>query len=404
MSNPLAIAAVTATLSHLLEQGSSVALPGTIVTTKPPEKARDGNSNQLNLFLYQTTPNAAWRNWDLPHQIKPGETGQPPLALNLFYLITAYGQNDDDLLGHRLLGQAMSILHDHAVLDPTEIQAALVGNDLHEQIERVRITPQPLPLEEMSKLWMMLQAQYRISAAYEVAVVLINSTRPVKTPLPVLTRGANDQGIVSQPDLIPPFPTLLTIAPPNQQPSARLGDILTIGGHHLDGATVRLQFTHPHLANPIELAPQPGNTATELKVQLPNEPTRWIAGFYTVVAVIQQPQQPDRTTNELSFSLAPNLLTVTPNPAPRDASGAATLTVTYNPQVQPDQRVSLLVGDRETLAQPRTTATESLVFNIGAIAAGDYFVRLRVDGVDSLLVNRAATPPVFDTTQKVTIQ
>jgi hypothetical protein len=30
-------------------------------------------------------------------------------------------------------------------------------------------------------------------------------------------------------------------------------------------------------------------------------------------------------------------------------------------------------------------------------------VRLRVDGVDSLLVNRAVTPPVFDQTQKVTV-
>lgn len=404
MSNSLAIAAVTATLSHLLEQGGSVALPGTIVTTKPPEKARDGNSNQLNLFLYQTTPNAAWRNWDLPQQIKPGETGQPPLALNLFYLVTAYGQNDDDLLGHRLLGQAMSILHDHAVLSPTEIQAALVGNDLHEQIERVRITPQPLPLEEMSKLWTMLQAQYRISVAYEVAVVLINSTRPVKTPLPVLTRGANDQGITSRPDLIPPFPTLLSIAPPKQQPSAKLGDVLTIMGHHLDGATVRLQFTHPHLANPIALEPQPGNTATDLTVQLPDAPTQWIAGFYTVVAVIQQPQQPDRTTNELPLSLAPSLLTIAPNPALRDASGGATLTVTCKPQVQPNQRVSLLVGDLETLAQPRTDTTSTLVFNIGPIAAGDYFVRLRVDGIDSLLVDRGVTPPIFDSTQKVTIQ
>jgi hypothetical protein len=30
-------------------------------------------------------------------------------------------------------------------------------------------------------------------------------------------------------------------------------------------------------------------------------------------------------------------------------------------------------------------------------------VRLRVDGVDSLLVDRSVSPPVFDTSQKVTV-
>jgi len=404
MSNHLAIAAVTATLKHLLEQGASDEPAGTIVTTKPPEKARDGNTNQLNLFLYQTVPNAAWRNWDLPNQVKPGETGQPPLALNLFYLITTYGKDDDDLLSHQLLGQAMSILHDHAVLDAAEIKTALDGNDLHEQIERVRITPQPMPLEEMSKLWMMLQGEYRLSAAYQADVVLIDSRRPVKTPLPVLTRGAKDGGVVAQADLTPPFPTLLEINLPNQQPSARLGDILTIVGHHLDGATVSLRFTNPRLANPIDLLPQPGRTATELKVQLPNNPTGWVTGFYTVVAVIQQPGQPDRSTNELSFSIAPRIETNLSQPLIRNASGDVTLTLTCSPQVLPDQRVSLLLGDREILVQSRTVVTDPLVFNISAIAPGKYFVRLRVDGIDSLLVNRATTLPSFDLTQEVTIQ
>jgi hypothetical protein len=37
------------------------------------------------------------------------------------------------------------------------------------------------------------------------------------------------------------------------------------------------------------------------------------------------------------------------------------------------------------------------------VTAGLYFVRLRVDGVDSILVNRALTPPEFDTTQEVTV-
>jgi hypothetical protein len=47
---------------------------------------------------------------------------------------------------------------------------------LHEQVERVRITLQPLTLEEVAKLWNVFQTPYRISVAYEVSVVLIEST------------------------------------------------------------------------------------------------------------------------------------------------------------------------------------------------------------------------------------
>jgi len=46
-----------------------------------------------------------------------------------------------------------------------------------------------MSLEDVSKLWTTFQTQYRISAAYEVSVVIIESSRIVKTPLPVLTRG-----------------------------------------------------------------------------------------------------------------------------------------------------------------------------------------------------------------------
>jgi hypothetical protein len=35
--------------------------------------------------------------------------------------------------------------------------------------------------------------------------------------------------------------------------------------------------------------------------------------------------------------------------------------------------------------------------------AGEHWLRLRVDGVDSVLVDRSVTPPVYDDTQKVTI-
>src|SRR2546422_6265824 len=112
MSNALAIAAVTATLRNLLQNISNITgLDDTRVTTQPPDEARiSTNPNQLNLFLYQVLPNAAWRNMDIPQQVRSGETAMPPLALNLYYMLTAYGIGNNDVLGHSLLGHAMSIL------------------------------------------------------------------------------------------------------------------------------------------------------------------------------------------------------------------------------------------------------------------------------------------------------
>jgi hypothetical protein len=90
--------------------------------------------------------------------------------------------------------------------------------------------------------------------------------------------------------------------------------------------------------------------------------------------------------------------------APQNAAGPnVAYGVTCSPEVRPKQRAALLLGDREILAEPHAAQTGTLTFNAESLVAGDYFVRLRVDGVDSLLVNRAVTPPVFDPTQKVTV-
>ena len=59
-----------------------------------------------------------------------------------------------------------------------------------------------------------------------------------------------------------------------------------------------------------------------------------------------------------------------------------------SPPVQPDQRAALLLGDREIVADPHSAPTDQLSFSVRPNRPGDHFVRLRVDGVDSLLVIR----------------
>src|SRR6185312_13190823 len=98
------------------------------------------------------------------------------------------GDSDIDATSHRVLAAAMSTLQDRSVLDGDDIRNALPGNDLASQIERVRVTPLPQSVEELSKLWTAFQTNYRTSAVYEVAVVLIDSQAAVRAPLPVLRR------------------------------------------------------------------------------------------------------------------------------------------------------------------------------------------------------------------------
>ena len=72
MSSALAIAAVTAALKDLLNDGllnHDLSPIGSFsVTALPPDRVEvnQNEPNQLNLFLYQVTPNPGWRNHGLP--------------------------------------------------------------------------------------------------------------------------------------------------------------------------------------------------------------------------------------------------------------------------------------------------------------------------------------------------
>jgi hypothetical protein len=418
MSNSDAIAAVTATLIDLLGDVSDIG--GSEASAYPPDKASESlqeGQGRVNIFLYQTSVNTAWSNMDLPHQIKPGERGFPPLALNLHYLLTTHTGDHNPTLSQRLLGRAMSILHDNAVLSRERIAQVTPNGDVHKQIESVRITPQPLSVDEISKLWTIFQTQYRTSAAYQASVVLIDSGRPVSTPLPVLRRGREDRGVLSQPHLIPSLPTITDIELPDNQPSLEFraeltdtgqiviqGDELTLHGHHLSGDQVQVQFIHPRLADAIHASPQPGSTGTTVRVKLSKTPgaqSTYPAGIYrlaVVVATTEEEGPVTRVSNQLACPLAPRLM------IPGDPIVNDILTLKCMPQVWPEQRVVALLGSSEVAAQSHPGKTDTITFDVKDVSAGKHLVRLRVDGVDSLPVeDYTARPLVFDEKQMVSI-
>jgi len=410
MSNWEAIAAVTATLQAILLKEAPTGAPDfsdLSVSILPLDKARALNTNnQLNLFLYMVVRNAAWSNADMPRQVQPGEVAIPPLPLNLYYLLTAFGRDDDAAqpFGHELLGKAMSVLYDHPVLSAADITSAtqtiLPANDLAQQVERIRITLHPLTIDELSKLWTGFAMQYRLSAAYEVGVMLIESTRAARAGLPVLTIGPGNQGVIAQSNLLPPVPTLTGIILPNNQSSARLNDIVTLTGLNLNGTNISVQFSHPLLTLPVPVAPLGAVTATALTLRVPDLPLALPAGIYTITVLVQRPSETfQRTTNALSLPVAPTV-TLAPASAP---AGSVDYTATVSPQILPQQLVILLLGSTEILADPHPSQAGTLTFNAPNLAPGTIWFRLRVDGVDSILVNQGQTPPVFDPTQQVTV-
>jgi len=407
MSSPAALATVTATLQHLL---SGVATGGS-VTAKPPAVARDsGSGGQLNIFLYSVQHDPALRNGVLPGMSRNSASSFPPLPLQLKYLLTAYGVDDDDLSAQELLGQAMRLLHDHPVLSRMDIQGIFPDSGLEKQIEHLRITPDPLSLDDMTKLWNSFQTGYRLSAGYEVSVVLIESDRAGRIPLPVLKRGDQDQGVRSQASA---SPVLSALVCPDRKSSAELGDLLVILGDNLstNNCTVRLQ--HQLLAAPIELQPEPGGTSTRMRVRIPDKNDdpqvgdHWPAGFYTLSLVVTSPGAVRWATNALPFSLAPRIQRTSPATLP---AGTVPVTVECLPRIQAGQRVLLLFGDRAVAPQGVATPADptkpsTLTFSIDNVVARPepYVLRLRVDGVDSIPVDFSGPVPFFADTQKVTI-
>jgi hypothetical protein len=398
MSNDRAIAAVTATLRAVIYQAVNAEpdLGGTQVTARPPDRARQAvPGNLINLFLYHTSIDAAWRNHNAAWQ-HPGDPGQPPLPLILSYLVTSYGENDDEVLSHRLLGLAMSVLHSRPLLAPADIAVALPGSELEAQIESVRITPHTVRMDEVSRLWTTFQSPYRITAGYDAAVVLIDTTAPARAPLPVLRVGASDTG----PAVIPQLqPVLQGAFPADGLPNIPPGGTFTLAGTFLQGVT-HVRLSSLRLASPVVLPA--AVTPDGVQVTLPAAPSV-PAGQATAEALAALDDGP-LVSNRVPVALAPVITSQLPLSGTL-ANGSASVSLDCAPPVAPGQTVALVVGDRVVLGspgEPGTPARTHLDFRLTGFAAGTYPVRLRIDGQDSSLL-RADNPTEFDPSQSLVL-
>ncbi len=436
MSTALAMAGITQVLRDLLNDGlvdhDVAAAVGTNVTVhaRPPDRAlaEANDSPALNVFLYHVAADQAWSNLCLPTRNAQGERVQnTPLALDLFYMISAYGA--EDLHADILLGHAMQILHEHPGISRAEIQIALspapavaaglppalqalADTGLADQAEAIRIVPHYLSPEEMSRIWTSLQSHYRPSMAYRVSTVLIEETQPGRLALPVLTIGPDNVGVAVTPSLVPPLPTLARAIPPALQPSVRPGDTFDVEGINLAGPNPQFSFESPRLPAPLAVVPDPGGTDRAQSVTLPNVPADWAAGLYQLTLDVEPPGGgTPRRSNAVPVQVAP-VLTLPPTSVVRDGDGIVTVTLDVAPNLQPGQAAILFVGSASSVLAPVATTTATLAFAFPDLPAGTYPLWVRVDGVDSWLIERdrppiapdfVPRPPIFDPTQSVMV-
>ncbi|OAS18535.1 hypothetical protein A8708_03795 [Paenibacillus oryzisoli] len=176
MGNYSVIADVSASLLKLLRENMTpdpIPQPEMIGLASPVDKG----DFYLSLYLYNVRESGNNRQ---THMIARGtnEIQFPPMVVDLSYLLTVQSPaelSSRALDEHRILGRAMQVFYDHSIL-----RGSMTVGTLAEQDEEVRIIMDPFKGESIMNMWNFSDTPYRLSVAYTVGPVHIDSTR-IKT-------------------------------------------------------------------------------------------------------------------------------------------------------------------------------------------------------------------------------
>jgi hypothetical protein len=137
-----------------------------------PDAIRDGNGPQLSLFLYHVESDNAQEStfWSAQMLRSPGQPVRYlPLALNLFYLLSAYsdGSYTEE---QEAMSVALRIFHANVVVrsDTTPTPAW-----------SLTLTMEHRSYDELSRLWQATTVPVRLGVVYRAAVLFLNPDDPV---------------------------------------------------------------------------------------------------------------------------------------------------------------------------------------------------------------------------------
>lgn len=157
------------------------------VSTLPPEKAEQAGDTRLNVYLYHVAQDMDGGN-DLVRgdPVGPVPVANRPLALKLFYVLTAHAvtvDDDEDSSGQQaLMGWAMKALHDNPCIDS---RLTIGGVKIFPTIgdQHIKVVLRPVTPEEAISFWATDQVRTaRLSAYYEVHTLLLPPEAPTTSP------------------------------------------------------------------------------------------------------------------------------------------------------------------------------------------------------------------------------
>ncbi|MEP6613763.1 MAG: DUF4255 domain-containing protein, partial [Mucilaginibacter sp.] len=430
----LAIASVTQVLKDLLNNGiidrdvSGATGVDVAVTCFPPDRVPTSGTeekSQLNLFMYMVSQNQGWRNQNFPSMNANGDRiTNPYLALDLHYLLSAY--SPFELHQEILLGYAMQLLFENPVLPREAIRKSLTSpvggftggtlppnlralstSGLADQLEMIKIVPEVLNTEEISKLWTAFQTNYRPTTAYRVTVVLIESEKSVKSALPVKQRN-----LYVQPFKTPVISGIQSQLAPSQPVVANQkilkGNTLIIDGEQLDADIV-----HINIDDHVVLPNKANITDNRISFVLP---ANILAGIHEITvshpALMGSPvaQHKGITSAPATFALCPVIVGAVSISGIVHSGGklSAVLTLKVNPIANPAQTIFLLLNQyfpggtggatalsysfKGELIEPSSppVPVNDISVHISGVVPGKYLVRIQVDGAESPLHANAA--------------
>jgi hypothetical protein len=94
------------------------------------------------------------------------------------------------------------------------------------------------------------------------------------------------------------------------------------------------------------------------------------------------------------MTIAPDI-TGLPVTVVRDGAGTASFTLNFRPELRAGQTVALVLGQQEFAPQTFAAPVSALDFVIPNAPVGSHLARLRIDGIDSPIIDRSVEPPVF---------
>src|SRR5262245_32032782 len=121
MSASTAIGDVTRSLFELLRNEQNPRNSFDVSLQSPADETIDENRPKINLYLFRIEENPFAKNRDW-QAVGSDVLLKPPLSLNLFYVLTPYAREQAD--GHRVLGEAMRVLYDNAIVEPTRLSGS----------------------------------------------------------------------------------------------------------------------------------------------------------------------------------------------------------------------------------------------------------------------------------------